>query len=267
MDAPKKRTKALAGIYLTVILLLIYLPVIVVIAFSFNTQPKGLMWTGFTTEWYGKLFSNRQIMESFGKSLEVAAYSCAIAAVIGTLGAVALTRSKSKSDALVEGVSTLPIMVPEIIIGLSLMTVFSLAGIRSGTLALVLSHATFCIPYVLLNVKARLAGLDVSYEEAARDLGAGPLRAFFTIIMPLIAPAILSGVLLAFAMSLDDVVISYYMSGPDSTTFPVYVFSKLKTDLPPTINAMSTVLLGVTFVTVAVSRLIKPNEKKEEPQS
>ena len=245
------------GLYLLIGLLFIYLPVLVVIAFSFNQQPKGLMWTGFTTEWYPKLFENAQIMNAFSNSLQVACWSCALAAVIGTLSAVALTRAKLRSAAVFETIASLPIMVPEIVLGLAFMTTFALVGIPPSKLTLVLAHSTFCIPYVMINVRSRLAGLDPGYEEAARDLGASPLRAFMTVIVPLILPAIVSGVLLAFAMSLDDVVISFYVSGIDSVTFPVYVFSKLKTDVPPTINAMATVTLGVTFVAVALSNLIK----------
>ncbi len=267
MNTLRRLSRAVPGLYLFLVLLVIYLPVVVVIAFSFNQQPKGLMWTGFTTEWYPKLFQNRQIMESFRNSLTVASLSSAIAAVIGTLGAVGLARSQFRSAAVFEGIATLPIMVPEIVLGLAFMTTFALFGIPSGMLTLVLAHATFCIPYVLINVRSRLNGLDPSYEEAARDLGASPMRSFMTIVLPLIVPAVISGVLLAFAMSLDDVVISYYVSGVESMTFPVYVFSKIKTDVPPTINAMATVTLGVTFVAVALSSLLRTRSinKEEHP--
>ncbi|MEG2860121.1 MAG: ABC transporter permease [Clostridia bacterium] len=253
----RRVARALPGFYLFLVLFFIYLPVLIVVAFSFNQQPKGLMWTGFTTEWYGKLFANRQIMESFGNSLVVAGWSCLISALVGTLGAVGLSRAKLRTTALLEGLATLPIMIPEIVMGLALMTTFAALAIPRGMLTLVLAHSAFCIPYILLIVRARLSGLDPSYEEAARDLGAGPKRAFLTVIVPLIAPAIASGVLLAFAMSLDDVVISYYVAGAQSPTFPVYVYSKLKTNVPPSINAMATITLGVTFLAVALSRGLK----------
>jgi spermidine/putrescine transport system permease protein len=156
-------------------------------------------------------------------------------------------------------------MTPEIVLGLAFMTTFSMAGLRPGIMTMVLAHATFCIPYILIIVRTRLVGLDPSYEEAARDLGATPLRAFFTIIVPLITPAIVSGLLLAFAMSLDDVIISSFVSGPGSNTFPVYVFSKLKTDVPPSINAMCTVTLGVSFIAVAASQMLKSKNDVPPP--
>lgn len=265
MRALRKIARGIPGFYLLLVLFFIYLPIFVVIGYSFNQQPKGLMWTGFTWEWYPKLFQNRQIMESFGNSLTVGLWSCAIAAVIGTLGAVGLARHKIRGKAALENVATLPAMVPEVVLGLSFLVAFSRVGLPSSLFSLILAHATFCIPYILLIVRARLSGLDPSYEEAARDLGANQTQAFLTVVLPLIAPAVLSGVLLAFAMSLDDVVISFFVSGANSTTFPVYVYSKLKTDVPPTINAMCTVVLGVTFVAVALSQLLS-SRKRTKPQ-
>lgn len=264
MKALKAVSKKLPGFYLFLILFFIYLPVLVVVAFSFNQQPKNLMWTGFTLEWYEKLWKSRQITEAFGNSLTVALCSCALSAVIGTLGAVGLARTKLRASALLESVSMLPVMIPEIVLGLAFMASFALIGLPAGMTALVIAHTTFCIPYILIVVRTRLTGLDPAYEDAARDLGASPWRAFTTVVLPLIAPAVLSGTLLAFAMSLDDIVVSYYVSGAQSPTFPVYVYSKLKTDVPPTINAMATVTLGVTFIAVALSRLIKT--QKEEPK-
>ncbi len=255
MRAGKRAARRLAGAYLAAGLALMYLPIAVVIAYSFNKSDNGILWTGFTTEWYGKLFQSRQILEAFRNSMLVACVSCLAAAVIGTLGAVGLARAKLRGLGLVEGMATLPMMVPEIILGFAFMVFFSLIGLRSGILTLILAHTTFCVPYILINVRSRLVGLDPSFEEAARDLGAGPVRAFWDVTVPLIAPAILSGVLLAFAMSLDDVVISFFVTGPESATFPVYVYSKLKTDVPPSINAMCTLTLGVTFLAVALSRL------------
>ncbi len=259
MTTLKRIAKGIPGFYILVVLLVMYLPIFIVIAYSFNAQPKGLMWTGFTAQWYPKLFQSRQIMQSFQNSLIVGGWSCAIAGVVGTLGAVALSKVKMRGAGLFEAVATLPVMMPEIVLGLAFMVTFSLVGLPFGMVAMILAHATFCIPYILIIVRTRLTGLNPSYEEAARDLGASPTMAFLTVIVPLIAPAILSGVLLAFAMSLDDVIISFFVSGPTTTTFPVYVFSKLKTDMPPTINAMATVTLGVTFILVAASQMLQSN--------
>ena len=255
--ALRRFARGIPGFYLLAVLLMMYLPLIVVVVYSFNSQPKGLMWTGFTLEWYPKLFSVRQIMQSFRNSLIVSAWSCAISCVIGTLGAVALSRVKLKSASAIEAIATLPVMMPEIVLGLAFMVTFSMAGLPFGMLTLVLAHVTFCIPYILIIVRTRLTGLSPAYEEAARDLGASPIRAFLTVTVPLIAPAVLSGTLLAFAMSMDDVIISFFMAGPNSTTFPVYVFSKLKTDVPPTVNVMATLVLGGTFLCVALAQMVR----------
>ena len=249
--------RGVPGFYLLLILFVMYLPIFVVVMYSFNAEPKGLMWTGFTLQWYSKLLSVHRITDSFRNSLIVGAWSCAISCVIGTLGAVALSRTKLRSAAAIEAIATLPVMMPEIVLGLAFMVTFSMARLPFGLLTLVLAHSTFCIPYILIIVRTRLTGLSPAYEEAARDLGASPARAFLTVTVPLIAPAVVSGTLLAFAMSMDDVIISFFMSGPTSTTFPVYVFSKLKTDVPPTINVMATLTLGVTFLSVAIAQALR----------
>ena len=243
--------------YLILVLLILYLPTFVVVAYSFNQQKDGLKWTGFTTEWYPKLFQTRQIMEAMRNSLIVAGASCLIAAVIGTLGGVAMARRKSRLSGAVESISAIPIMLPEIVLGLAFLVTFSLFGIERGLLSTVLAHATFCIPYVLILVRSRLAGLDPAYEEAARDLGASPMKALLTVTVPLIV----SGVFLAFAMSLDDFVISFFVKGAESTTYPVYVYGRVKTSVPPTVNAMCTVMLGVTLLAVALSQLFKTRKR------
>lgn len=259
----RRMARAIPGFYLLLVLLFLYLPIFVVVGYSFNQQPKGLMWTGFTTQWYPALLQNRQIMEAFRNSLIVGGWSCALAAVIGTLGAIGLSRRRLRGWAALESLATLPAMVPEVVLGLAFMVAFAFVGLPGSLVSLVLAHTTFCIPYILLIVRSRLAALDPACEEAARDLGANAAQAFFTVTLPLIAPAVLAGVLLAFAMSLDDVIISYFVSGAQSTTFPVYVYSKLKTDVPPTINAMCTLTLGVTFIAVALSRTIQGRKPRD----
>lgn len=260
----KKRARFLPNAYLILVLTFLYLPTLVVVLFSFNKSNNGVLWTGFTTQWYAQLFKTRAIMESFGNSLIVALISCAAAAVLGTLGALALARSKFRGKGLLVNVASLPIMLPEIVIGLAFMTFFSALGISLGITTLVLAHTAFCVPYVLIIVQSRLVGLDPALEEAARDLGASPAQAFFSVTLPLILPAVLSGVLLAFAMSLDDMVISFFVTGPTTTTFPVYVFGKLKTDVPPSINAMCTLTLGLTLIVVALSQYVRArNERKQ----
>ena len=264
----KKRRKTLAragGIYLILVLFLLYLPSFVMVAYSFNEHKDGLVWTGFTTKWYTEVWKNRQITEAMKNSLIVALASCLIAAVVGTLGAVALSRRKLKRDGILEMVSSVPIMLPEIVLGLAFMVTFSMLGIGRGLHTLILAHATFCIPYVMILVSTRLKALPAAYEEAARDLGASPIKVLFTITVPLVMPAILSGVFLAFAMSLDDFIISFFVKGAESTTYPVYVYGRVKTTVPPTVNVMCTVMLGATLIAVALSQLFmgkKTNNKE-----
>lgn len=253
----KRAGKVISDVWLILVLAFLYLPIAMVVLFSFNQSKNGVLWTGFTTDWYRTLFANRAIMEALLNSLSVAALSCALSAVLGTLGAVGLARARFRGRTLVRNVAILPIMLPEIAVGLAFMTFFSLLGIPFGRLTLIIAHTTFCVPYVLLNVQARLQGLDPSLEEAARDLGASPAGAFFTVTLPLILPAVLSGVLLAFAMSLDDMVISFFVTGPETTTLPVYIFGKLKTSVPPSINALCTIMLGVTLLAVSGARLLR----------
>lgn len=260
----KRPGKIFSDLWLILTLAFLYLPIAMVVLFSFNQSKNGVLWTGFTTDWYKTLFENRAIIDALLNSLTIAAISCALSAVLGTLGAVGLARARFRGRSLVRSIAVLPIMLPEIAVGLAFMTFFSLAGIPAGRLALVIAHTTFCVPYVLLNVQARLQGLDPALEEAARDLGASPVRAFFTVTLPLILPAVFSGMLLAFAMSLDDMVISFFVTGPESTTLPVYIFGKLKTNVPPSINALCTIMLGATLLIVSAARLLRRRDSASE---
>ena len=185
----KKRSR-FPGIYVVLILLLLYLPIAVVIAYSFN-DTKLFHWAGFTFSWYGKLFHNQTLINAFFNSLELALISSASAAALGTLGAVGLSGRHFKARGALENLSMIPIMVPEIILGMAYLSFFTFVRLPAGMLTLVLAHTTFCVPYIFINVKARLSALDPSIGEAARDLGASAQRAFFDITLPLSAPAIL----------------------------------------------------------------------------
>ena len=259
----KRAGRIVSDLWLILVLAFLYLPIVMVVAFSFNQSKNGVLWTGFTTDWYRTLFENRAIADALVSSLTVALVSCALSAVLGTLGAVGLAKARFRGKGVLQNIAVLPIMLPEVVIGLAFMTFFSLLGITFGRVTLIIAHTTFCIPYVLLNVQARLQGLDPALEEASRDLGASPRKAFFTVTLPLILPAVLSGVLLAFAMSLDDMVISFFVTGPETTTLPVYIFGKLKTNVPPSINALCSLMLGVTLAVVALSRLLRRRTEKD----
>lgn len=243
----KNKTK-LPNIYLAVIMALMYLPILLVIIYSFNESKISSVWSGLSLKWYKELFRDRALIEALVNSLILASLSSLAAAVIGTLGAMGMSRSKLKINSVAEYISTLPIMIPEIILGIVFLIFFSLLGLPFGMTTLVIAHTAFCIPYVFLLVKARLAGMDKSLTEAARDLGASGFRAFLDITLPLILPAIASGILLSFAMSLDDVVISIFVTGVNTNTLPIKIYTQLKTGVTPKINALCTLLFLLTLV-------------------
>lgn len=245
----KKNTK-FSRFYLGLLFFLMYLPIGVVILFSFNESKLPVAFTGFSLQWYEKLFHNSAMMEALGNSLILGVVSCLLSAVIGTMGAVGLSRIHWKTKGALEYISILPLMIPEIILGMVLMAFFYMLGLPFGMLTLLLGHTIFCVPYILMEVKARLVGMDPALEEAARDLGASQLRAFWDITLPLIMPAVLSGSLLAFAMSMDDVVISIFVNGPRISTLPIKVYTQLKTGVTPEINALCTLMLGATILVI-----------------
>ena len=197
-------------------------------------------------------------------SLILGVASCAVSAVIGTLGAVGLSRIHWKTKGALEYISILPLMIPEIILGMVLMAFFYMLNLPFGMLTLLIGHTVFCIPYILMEVKARLVGMDPSLEEAARDLGATSMRAFFDITLPLIMPAVASGSLLAFAMSMDDVVISIFINGPRLSTLPIKVYTQIKTGVTPEINALCTIMLAFTVGILLVYSLMKKLRRRSQ---
>lgn len=253
----------LSNLYLGIILFLMYVPIVLVIIYSFNESRISSLWGGFSLKWYKELFKDKDLMGALGTSLILATVSSFSAAVIGTLAAVGMPKVNHKSKGVIEYISTLPIMIPEIILGMVFLTFFSLLRLKFGMTTLIIAHTSFSIPYVYMLVKARLVGLDKSYEEAARDLGAGELNVFFDITLPLISPAIFSGVLLAFAMSLDDVVISIFVTGVSTNTLPIKIYTQLKTGVTPKINALCTLMFGATLVLVFLSSLAGKRNQEE----
>ena len=259
----KNRTK-LPNIYIGVVTG--QLPIILVIVYSFNESKISSVWGGFSLKWYETLFKDKAMFQALLNSIVLALSASVAAAVIGTLGAVGFQKVKMRTKGAVEYLSMLPIMIPEIILGMVFMTFFALLGLPFGMTTLILAHTTFCVPYVYMLVKARLVGMDKSLTEAAKDLGASELRVFVDITLPLLMPAILSGMLLSFAMSLDDVIISVFVTGVNVNTLPIKVYTQIKTGVTPEINALCTLMLGATIVLVILSNLLsrigRPKEKK-----
>lgn len=264
----KNRTK-LPNVYLGVLLFLMYVPIFLVILYSFNESKLSSVWSGFSLKWYTELFRDRAIFEALGNTLILGVISSLSAGVIGTLGAFGMTKVNFKTKSAVEYVSTLPIMIPEIILGMVFMAFFSLLGLPFGMTTLILAHTAFCIPYVYMLVKARLVGMDKSLAEAALDLGAFPLRVFFDITLPLLLPAIVSGMLLAFAMSIDDVIISVFVTGVNTNTLPLKIYTQLKTGVTPKINALCTLMFAATLLLCGFAAFLgrTPKHKKQEPES
>ena len=251
----KKRRISFSTVYLALGLVIIYLPIALVILYSFNESKISSVWGGFSLKWYRTLFADKAMFQALGNSLILGLSASLAAGGVGTLGAVGFDRVRPRSRRLIEYLTSLPLMTPEIILGMVFMAFFGMLGIPFGMGTLILSHTTFCIPYVFMLVQARLVGMDRSLAEAARDLGAGERQVFFTITLPLLLPAIVSGMLLSFAMSLDDVIISLFVTGVNVNTLPIKVYTALKTGVTPEINALCTLLLAATLLLVGLSML------------
>lgn len=229
----------------------LYLPILVLIAYSFNASPLVSVWGGLSTAWYVKLVHNRELLDAALLSLEVAITASTAAVVLGTLAAIALVRfTRFPGRLLLTGMVTAPLVMPEVITGTTQLLLFvsllqTFSWPHRGFLTIVLAHVTFCIAYVTVTVQSRLASADRSLEEAAQDLGAGPTRAFLEITLPLISPAIVSSWLLSFTLSLDDLVISSFVTGPGATTLPMLIYSKVKLGVSPDINALASLIIGI----------------------
>ncbi len=248
-----KKNGIFSRFYLVLITTLTYLPIFVVVLYSFNESKISSVWSGFSLKWYEKLFADEAMFEALGNSLLLGVLSALIAAVIATMAALGMKDSRLPFKGAVEYISSLPIMIPEIVLGMVFLVYFSLIGLKFGFGTLLLAHVSFSIPYVYMQVKARLVGLDKNCLDAARDLGASPVRVFFDVTLPMILPALISGMFLAFAMSFDDVIISVFVSGVGNSTLPVKVYTQIKTGTTPEINALCTLMLSVTLICYLIS--------------
>lgn len=251
----EKQKKRVSILFCTLVYLFLFLPIFVVVTNSFNatTSKPYLSWKGFSLAWYGKLWSNTALLSSFGNTMIIAAASTVLSTIIGTLAAVGIYRYKFKGKGIINGLLYIPVVIPEIVLGIALLTIFSNAKVPRGMLTLILSHVSFCVPYVIFNVRARLSGYDKSIEEASMDLGANRLVTFFEITLPVLAPGIAGGALLAFTLSIDDVIISYFVNG-QTKTYPLKVMESIKSGVSPDVNALSTLILIGTILLVFVTQ-------------
>lgn len=238
----------------------LYLPILTLVIFSFNSSRQITVWQGFSTQWYTSLFENTILMRSAWVSLQIAVCAATLATVLGTLAAITLVRGGRFRGKSIFGVLvTAPLVMPEVITGLSLLLLF--VGLEQllgwpkgrGMLTIIIAHTTLCMAYVTILVRSRLAEMDLSLEEAALDLGARPLRVFISITLPIIFPALLSGWLLAFALSLDDLVLASFVAGPSSSTLPMVIFSSIRFSLTPQINALATLIITSVGISVIIA--------------
>jgi|TARA_R110002049_G_scaffold44333_5_gene130134 putrescine transport system permease protein len=235
----------------------LYLPMIILVIYSFNSSKLVTVWAGFSTRWYGTLFQNEAFLNAAWVTLKVAVISSSMATVLGTMAAYVLVRGgRFMGRTLFSGMIYAPLVMPEVITGLSLLLLFIGIGLDRGVLTIVLAHTTFSMCYVSVVVSSRLVSFDRSLEEAALDLGSSPWEAFRLVTLPIIAPAVISGWLLAFTLSLDDLVIASFTSGPSATTLPIKIFSAVRLGVSPEINALSTIMIAIVTVGVISASLI-----------
>lgn len=247
--------------FLGLILGLIYLPIGVLVVNSFNAAKYGNKWGGFTWKWYEKLLKNDALIDAALNSLTVSIVAASVATVIGTLAAVALHRYSFKGKALLSSMVFVAMLTPEIVMAIALLIVFITLGVALGFVSLVIAHVTFCLPFVIVAVYSRLKDFDMRMLSAAKDLGASELRTFWEVILPLIFPAVLSGWLLSFTLSLDDVIVSAFVTGPSYEILPLKVYSMVKIGVSPEVNAISTLLLVISLLLVVASQLLIRKEK------
>lgn len=259
--------KYLQKIYLALIFILLYAPIVTLIVLSFNQSKTRAKWGGFTLKWYKELLKNEQIMSAFYTTLIIAFISAAIATVIGTAAAIAIQGMKQKWKTMYMGLTNIPMMNAEIVMGVSLMLLFIAFHMTLGFGTILIAHITFNIPYVILSVMPRLRQTNVSTYEAAMDLGATPLSAFFKVVLPDLAPGITSGFLLAFTMSLDDFIITYFTRGAGINTLSTLIYSEVRKGIKPTMNALSTVMfVSVLLLLVLMNTLPGMRDKRKIKQ-
>ena len=249
-------------LFVALVFAFLYLPIIVLVAYSFNSSQMNILFENWTLEWYKNLLNNSDLIEAFSNTILVAIVSTSVSTIIGTISAYGLYKYDFPFKNYINGLIYIPIVIPEIVLGISLLSIYTLTRLELGLWTIILSHIAFSIPFVIVSIRTNLSSQTKVLEEAARDLGASPIKTFIHVILPTIMPGIVSGATLAFTLSLDDVVISYFTAGPGSSTLPLYIYSIIKTGITPDVNALSSILLLVTItilltLTIVQSRKIK----------
>ncbi|WP_442782783.1 ABC transporter permease [Collimonas fungivorans] len=234
----------------------LYVPLIIVVVYSFNDSQLNAEWVGFTLDWYRKLFHNEEMLRAAGNSLLIALVASAASTLLGTMAGFAMHRYKLK---LLPLLVLTPIAIPEILVGVSLLIFFVMLNITLGLVSIALAHIAFCIGFVAIVVRSRLSGMDESLTEAARDCGATPMQAFRLVTLPLIMPGVVAGALMAFTLSIDDFVITFFTAGANASTLPLQIYSMIKIAVTPEVNAVSTLLMGLTLLLIIIASKLAPN--------
>jgi spermidine/putrescine transport system permease protein len=264
-----RRVRLLLGGWTLLVLAFLYLPILIVAAYSLNKSRLSIAWEGFTLDWYVRVFSDQALMRSIYNSLIIAAVSTGLSVILGAAGAWALYRYRFPMARTIDLLIHVPIIVPEVIMGVSFLVLFAMINRWTGSLPLgfttvILAHVTFCFPFALVLIRARLAGLDPSLEEAALDLGATPLRAFVHVILPWLLPSIVAAGLLCFVLSLDEFIVTWFTAGAGSRTLPLEIYGRVKKGLDPSLNAVSTLLTLATVALVPIAELFQ-NRRRSTP--
>lgn len=254
-----KKVSKFAIVFLGLVTVLNYLPILLTVIYSFNKSKLTSVWEGFSLDWYKMLVNDADIKKALLNSIILAFFTCVLSLLIAVSAALAMRGKKLFVDDFISNFATLPIMIPEIILGMVFMAIFSYMRLPFGFVTMTIAHSSFCIPYIFLIVRARLLGMDLSLEEAARDLGANEAETFRDVTLPYILPGIVSGLLLSFAMSFDDVVISIFTTGPSVNTLAIKIYTKMKTGITPEINALATVMLLITVIIIFISEKTRKN--------
>jgi len=252
-----KLVTSVLGAWTVLVLIFFYLPIAILVGFSFNTSRLNILWEGFTLEWYAAIWRDSVLVGTLENSLIVAAITTVLAVVLGTGGAWLLYRYRFPGLRLWQTLIFIPMIIPEVIMGVSLLILYVVINLELGYSTIIISHVTFCFPFVMVAVQARLSGLDPALEEAAMDLGATPARAFRSVLVPYLMPAIISGALMSFTLSLDELIVTYFTASAGTRTLPLEIFGRVKKGLDPTLNAISTVFILSTVVLVVATEILK----------
>ncbi|CDF99569.1 spermidine/putrescine ABC transporter permease PotC [Avibacterium paragallinarum] len=254
-------SRLLRNVFMLVVYAYLYIPIIILVTNSFNADRYGLSWKGFSWNWYERLFNNDTLIQAAFHSVTIAFFAATFSTILGGLTAIALYRYRFRGKQAVSGMLFIVMMSPDIVMAVSLLALFMIVGISLGFWSLLLAHITFCLPYVVVSVFSRLKGFDAKMLEAAKDLGASEVTILRKIILPLALPAIVSGWLLSFTISLDDVVVSSFVSGVSYEILPLKIFSLVKTGVTPEVNALATIMIIFSLTLVILSQVIAKKDK------